>query len=277
MTIFFQECNKDIPSIDPTHSAMMTIDNTSANPQTKCMHTVDKYLPELQSMKAVLNLEDNIRNAWLHAIRMEIKNLIDHETFTLGKTLHTNELIIPVKVGLKAKQTSIGKLDKLKACLVAQGNLKKCLLKRVKAINQHQLLQQHQEIAESSQTDTPRPQPVEPVIYEDTLPPCASSKGVELLLPTFFASCCSLKSAVFIGAYLQAKVIGCHSVKLPLDYAYHFSEFTKFFGDPLRQILEYRILRMALLPRVYPISSRTILFCPIRQIQSMASPPTTFR
>jgi hypothetical protein len=33
----------------------------------------------------------------------------------------------------------------------------------------------------------------------------------------------------FIGAYLQAKVIGHHSVRLPLEYAYYFPEYAKDF------------------------------------------------
>jgi hypothetical protein len=41
-----------------------------------------------------------------------------------------------------------------------------------------------------------------------------------------------LKSGDFIGAYLQAKVIGCHFVRLPLEYAYYFPEYAKYFGTP---------------------------------------------
>ncbi|KAI2508414.1 hypothetical protein MHU86_5941 [Fragilaria crotonensis] len=89
MTIYFQECNEDLPRIDPIHSAMMTIDNTSSNnSQANSLESVDNYLPEPQSLKAVLKLDDNVRNAWLHAINMEIKNLIDHDTLSLDK-LHT--------------------------------------------------------------------------------------------------------------------------------------------------------------------------------------------
>jgi hypothetical protein len=43
----------------------------------------------------------------------------------------------------------------------------------------------------------------------------------------------TLKSDDFIGAYLQAKVIGRHFVKLPLEYAYLLPEYAKFFGVPL--------------------------------------------
>ena len=121
----------------------------------------------------------------------------------------------------------------MKACLVAQGDLEKHLLKRVKAItNQQQLLRQRQDIAESSQSNTPIPQPVEPLIYEDNWSPCESARGVKLLLSTICALRRSLKSADFIGAYQQAKVIGRHFVKLPLEDAYCFPEYAKSFGVP---------------------------------------------
>jgi hypothetical protein len=57
---------------------MMAVDNTSPNPHTNPMNFVEKYLPEPQSLQAVLKLDDNVCTAWLHAIRMKIKNLIDH-------------------------------------------------------------------------------------------------------------------------------------------------------------------------------------------------------
>ena len=59
---------------------------------------------------------------------------------------------------------------------------------------------------------------------------CASSREVKLFLSTTEHI---LKSGDFIGAYLQAKVIGCHFVILSLEYAYHFPEHAKYFGVPL--------------------------------------------
>jgi len=107
MTLYFQECAESPPSVDPIHTAMLTIDATASSSNDE---PVDKYLPEPQSFKAVLKLDDDVRNAWLHAIKMEIKNLIDHDTFILGETPRKDELIIPVKLVLKAKQTASGKL-----------------------------------------------------------------------------------------------------------------------------------------------------------------------
>ncbi len=106
MTLYFQECNEDPPSLDPIQTAMLTLDNATFAAPADSTDSVDKYLPEPQSLKAVLKLDDYIRCAWLHAIRMEIKNLIDHDTFILGQTPSKTDLIIPLKLVLKAKQTA---------------------------------------------------------------------------------------------------------------------------------------------------------------------------
>ena len=55
--------------------------------------------------------------------RRKKKNFVDHGTFILGQKPRPDELIIPVKLVLKAKQTASGKLDKLKARLVARGDM----------------------------------------------------------------------------------------------------------------------------------------------------------
>jgi hypothetical protein len=56
---------------------------------------------------------------------------------------------------------------------------------------------------------------------------------VKLLLSTTCGARRTLKSGDFIGAYLQAKVIGRHFVILSLEYAYYFPEYAKYFGVPL--------------------------------------------
>ena len=80
MTLYFQEC-AEFPSVDPIHTAMLTIDATASSSNDE---PVDKYLPEPQSFKAVLKLDDDVRNAWLHAIKMEIKNVINLFGFSIG-------------------------------------------------------------------------------------------------------------------------------------------------------------------------------------------------
>jgi hypothetical protein len=43
----------------------------------------------------------------------------------------------------------------------------------------------------------------------------------------------TIKGADFIGAYLQANMVGRHFVTLPIEYAEHFPEYEKYFGVPL--------------------------------------------
>ena len=57
---------------------------------------------------------------------------------------------------------------------------------------------------------------------------------MKLLLSATSAFRRILKGADFIGAYLQAKVIGRHFVKLPMEYAVHFPrKYAKYFGRPM--------------------------------------------
>ena len=232
MALHFQECDKCPPSIDPIHSAMMTIDKqATTSDDFPCDEPVDKYLPEPQSLKAVLKLDDDVRSAWLHAICIKIKNLVDHDTFILNEQLHKHKQTIPVKLVLKAKQTASGKLEKLKARLVARGDMQKRRMKKTKAE-----FQQREDIANSEQPPENShihlieiPQP-----FEDTWSPCASSRVVKLLLSTTCSYNRTLKGGDFlIGAYLQAKDIGRHFVKLPIEYAYHFPKYAKYFGVPM--------------------------------------------
>ena len=57
MTINFKDGKEYLPTMDPIHSAMMAVDSTSTNPHTNPMDSVEKYLPESQSLEAVLKLE----------------------------------------------------------------------------------------------------------------------------------------------------------------------------------------------------------------------------
>jgi hypothetical protein len=100
---------------------------------------------------------------------------------------------------------------------------------KTRATVQKRIQKQWQENAENKPATTKTNiVPVEiPQPFEDTWPPCTSSSGVKLLISTTCASHRTLKSGDFIGAYLQAKVIGCHFVRLPLEYAYNFPEYAK--------------------------------------------------
>ena len=182
---------------------MMAIDKTSTTSDNlPCDEPVDKYLPKPQSLKAVLKLDDDVRSVWLHAIRTEIKNLIDHDTFIHGKQPRKDKLIVPIKLVLKAKQTATGLLEKLKARLVGRGGMEKRRMKKTKAAYQQQIQEQREDIANTSPNTTSNLRPIKiPQPFKDTWSPCASSRAVKLLLSVTSAFHRILKGADFIGAY----------------------------------------------------------------------------
>jgi hypothetical protein len=114
----------------------------------------------------------------------------------------------------------------LKARIVGCGDLKKRRIKKTIAAHQQDVLQLCQDVTETSPSSKPNIQAVDVhQPFEDTWSSCASSRGVKLLISTTCATRRTLKSADFIGAYLQAKVVGPHLVKLPLEYAYLVSKY----------------------------------------------------
>ena len=129
-----------------THPFFWPCPNSYACNWHICLQHKNQWRPcwqistRVTSLKAVLKLDPNVRTAWIYAIKMEIKNLIDHKTFILGEQSRKEELIIPVKLVLKAKQTATGSLDKLKARLdvVAGGDMEKRRIKKTKAAIQQE-------------------------------------------------------------------------------------------------------------------------------------------
>jgi hypothetical protein len=83
------------------------------------------YLPELKNLQQIKQCNDAIKNDWFKAIQEEVKFLIDNETFKRGETLSKDDEVIPAIFVYKAKVTTHGYLDKLKARCVACGDLQK--------------------------------------------------------------------------------------------------------------------------------------------------------
>jgi hypothetical protein len=219
----YYECNEPSPRECPVSISML--DTSSQN------EPIYKYLPEPQSLKAVMRCDPNVQRAWMHAIHMEIKNLIDHGTFIIGEEPNLKELIIRVKLVLKAKQTSTGDLEKLKARLVARGDMEKRRMKqqaqasRIATEKQRSEDKQHRALGQATPAPIPLSEPP-----EDTWSPTATSRGVKLFLAIAAACGCQAKSADIIGAYLRAKVVGRHFVQLPFEYAELFPQYKQYFG-----------------------------------------------
>ena len=87
--------------------------NKEKNGQIVNSEPVDIYLSEPKS----------IRNSWLKAIEIEYMNLIDNNTFNLKENPLEGDQIIPTSMIYKAKSTSSGTLEKLKARCCARGDL----------------------------------------------------------------------------------------------------------------------------------------------------------
>jgi hypothetical protein len=159
-------------------------------------HPVSMYLPEPQTFRAVLGLPEELRKAWLHATLVEIKNLIDKETFSLDDCPQPNEQVLPTKLVYKAKQTSKGNLDKLKSRVVAHGDLEKGPYKM------------------------------------DTWAKCATARGIKILLAFAAKHNKRVKSGDFVGAYLQAKQVGRVFVSLDKSFVEYFPKYKNYFGRP---------------------------------------------
>ena len=80
------------------------------------------YLPEPKKFHQVLQCPPSIRDDWIKTIKKEVKFIIENETFRRGEKPMPGDEIIPSIIIFKAKITSKGFLDKLKAHLVARGD-----------------------------------------------------------------------------------------------------------------------------------------------------------
>jgi hypothetical protein len=234
----FRRCNEWAPSHDPNKIALAAIDSSLSEVNARI--DIDKYLPEPQSFKAVLNLDRDIRVAWLHAVWL---NLIDNQTFILDIKPNKGELVTPCKLVMKAKQTATGLLEKLKARIVARGDYQKCRMKKralphIKAIELQKQINKDALLAGQEPITIDLPSTPE----EDTWSPNASARAVKLFIAIMTLANCITKGADFVGAYLQAHMVGRHFVKLPIEYAEFFPEYADYFGVPL--LLNKGILRI---------------------------------
>ena len=120
--------------------------------------------------------------------------MIENKTFKKG-TLQQNDKPIPTMIVFKAKVTSKGLLNKLKARIVARGDL-----------------MQREE--------------------EDTWSGCVSGKAVKCFLVDAASNQRPVKQLDFIGAFLQALARGRLWIQLPKEYAKYLPELAHYFNKP---------------------------------------------
>jgi hypothetical protein len=81
------------------------------------------YLPEPKNRRQIVQCSPRIHDDWFKAVKKEVAFLIGNETFRRGENPNVGDEIIPAIFVFKAKITSKGYLDKLKARCVARGDL----------------------------------------------------------------------------------------------------------------------------------------------------------
>ena len=155
---------------------------------------IDQYLPEPRNIKEFRKLSKPIQQRWLAAIKKEVLNLVNNDTFKAG-TIQEGERPIPTMVVFKAKVTSKGTLDKLKVRIVARGDM----------------------MAKEE---------------EDTWSGCVAARTVKVFLANAAKYRRPVKQMDFIGAFLQALARGRLWIQLPPEYAYFFPELSKYFERP---------------------------------------------
>ena len=82
---------------------------------------IDVFLPEPKHERDPRHCSPDIRKRWIAAIKKEVINLIENDTFKKGQ-IQPGDKPIPTMIVFKAKVTSRGFLDKLKAGIVARGD-----------------------------------------------------------------------------------------------------------------------------------------------------------
>lgn len=176
---------------DPVQTAFSMISKGSKN------HPVSLFLPEPQSFKAILSLPQELRDLWLAAMRSEIENLINNDTFEIIQP-NKGEQVLPTKPVQKAKSKSDGSLEKLKCRIVVRGDLQK-----------------------SNE-------------WEDTWSACAAIRTVKMFLAIASSLKRRVKQGDFVGAYLQARTRSRIFVRIDPRYKEYFPDLSKWFGVPLR-------------------------------------------
>ena len=155
------------------------------------------YLPEPKNFRQVLQCPPNIRDDWFKAIKKEIKFIIENDTFRRGERPKPGDEIIPAIIVFKAKITSKGFLDKLKARLVARGDFQS------------------------------------PSAPEDTWAPCVFGRTFKIFVTRAVRANRAIKQLDFIGAFCQGHMQSRLFLRMPQEYRSIFPEYDEFFAHPV--------------------------------------------
>ena len=159
---------------------------------------LDQYLPEPQSLDEIMRLPPQIQRDWLAACKKEFKFIIENETLDGGEQeLQVGDEVIPCMLIFKAKVTSRGFLDKLKARCVACGDL------QVKSNDPEHLWS-----------------------------PCVFSRTFKMFVAEAVKRGRPIRQLDFIGAFCQAYMKSRLFLQLPKEFAFLLPEYAKYFEKP---------------------------------------------
>ena len=158
---------------------------------------ITPYLPEPKNFRDISRLPDKIQQDWVKAIKKEIKFLIENETFNHEETPKDGDEIIPAMFIYKAKVTSRGYLDKLKARCVARGDL------QIKSNDPDELWS-----------------------------PCVFARTFKMFVANAVSQGAKIKQLDYIGAFCQGFMQKRLFIQLPQEYSELMSEYADYFKKP---------------------------------------------
>ena len=180
-------------SLEEGQSAFQDLSNAAQNEDVP----IDPYIPEPKSLQAVLRLPKEIQIGWIKAIVKELKFVIENGTFRRGETPVEGDEVVPSMLVFKAKITSRGFLDKLKARCVARGDL--------------------QQVEEDP---------------DNLWSPCVFTRTFKMFVAEAVKRCRPINQLDFIGAFCQGLVKERLFLQLPQEYAYLLPEYKEYFETP---------------------------------------------
>jgi len=160
----------------------------------------NNYLPEPTGPRQLLKLkktDPTAYKAWQIGTRIEIKALLDHDTFYVEEPKN-GEFVLPTTLKCKLKFTSEGKIDKFKIRICARGDIQK------------------------------------QVFFEDTWSAMCSKRGIRIFLAKAATTRSKVRQLDFLGAFLQAPVRSVVYVILDNIIADICPEYSEWCGVPLR-------------------------------------------
>ena len=142
-------------------------------------------------------LPEEIKKAWIIAIRKELRFIIENGTFRRGEKPLSGDEIIPAMLIFKAKVTSRGYLDKLKARCVARGDLQQ-------------------------KSDDP----------DNLWSPCVFARTFKMFVAEAVKRQRAIKQLDFIGAFCQAQMTKRLFIQLPKELKELVPEYSEYFEEP---------------------------------------------